>query len=250
MRKKHDDDLTTVGHEAPSMDKKKNFEDIWKELEIGPLNYEERGELRKIIADNIDVFARSPDGIGSFPDFKARLELIPNYECQWSKPFAVSLEKQRAISEWIERLYRADAICRAPPNGRWQSTCFVVPKKTPGQYRCVTDMRKPNSQFQPRYPPAKAIAQLLSEVQAAGSKIFSCFDVQHAFFSIHYEETDMEPTTFYADCGTNVSSWGENLSGRWKYKRVVMGAQPSSAALYEVMTRTLLGVLEYSYLCR
>ena len=39
-----------------------------------------------------------------------------------------------------------------------------------------------------------------------------------------------DATVFYADNGTNVSSWGENLSGRWGFKRCVIGAKPSSAA--------------------
>ena len=110
-------------------------------------------------------------------------------------------------------------------------------------------MRGPNTQIEPKFPPIKTIADMLVEAQSAGSDVFSTIDIQHAFFSIKYKVGDTEPTTFYADCGTAVSSWGENLSGKYRYDRLVMGAQPSSAALYEVMTYALRGIPNVQIYC-
>ena len=52
----------------------------------------------------------------------------------------------------------------------------------------------------------------------------------------------------YADCGDNVSKWGEILTGRWKYDRLVMGCQTSSAVLHKAMEicfHGLKGVIVY-----
>ena len=92
------------------------------------------------------------------------------------------------LSEWIERMYRADVVACASPQGEWQRTCGVVPKSKPGTFRIVVDMRKPNTQFVEKFAPVKPIQHLLQEIQAAGSQYFSVFDIQHAFFSIHYKD--------------------------------------------------------------
>ena len=133
--------------------------------------------------------------------------------------------------------------------GKWQSSCFVVPKKTPGQFRIVTDMRYPNTQLEERFAPVEPINQILTDIQGAHACFFTTIDIQHAFFSIEYEEGDTAPTAFYADCGTFISSWGESLSGRWEYSRVVMGCQPSSYQLWEVMQHTLQGMSRLKVYC-
>ena len=89
----------------------------------------------------------------------------------------------------------------------------------------------------------------MAEIQAAGSQLFSSIDIQHAFFSLHIMTGTEDATAFYADTGTNLSSWGENLSGRWVFKRCVMGAQPSSAALYKAMSFALQGVSDVVIYC-
>ena len=67
-------------------------------------------------------------------------------------------------------------------------------------------MRGPNTQIESKFPPIKTIADMLVEAQTANSDVFSTIDIQHVFFSIKYKVGDTEPTTFYADCGTAVSS--------------------------------------------
>ena len=84
--------------------------------------------------------------------------------------------------------------------GERQSSCFVVPKKTPGQYRIVIDMRYPNSQLVEKFAPVEPINQILTDLQSSDSRFFTTIDIQHSFFSIEYEEDDVAPTAFYADC--------------------------------------------------
>ena len=61
--------------------------------------------------------------------------------------------------------------------GEWQTVCFIVPKKTPGQFRIVTDMRGPNIQIELKFPPIKTIADMLIEAQTANSDVFSTVDI-------------------------------------------------------------------------
>lgn len=53
---------------------KKQSQEIWEHMDIVPLNYAERAELRQIIKDNIDTFAVSADDIGSFTGFPYELK--------------------------------------------------------------------------------------------------------------------------------------------------------------------------------
>ena len=89
----------------------------------------------------------------------------------------------------------------------------------------------------------------MAEIQSAGSQLLSSIDIQHTFFSLHIKKRTEDATAFYADTRTNLSSWGENLSGRWVFKRCVMGAQPSSAALYKAMSFALQGVSDVVIYC-
>ena len=114
-------------------------------------------------------------------------------------------------------MIKAQVISKAPPLKDWQTLGFIVPKKTPGQFRIVTDMRGSNTQIEPKFPPIKTIADMLIEAQTTNSDVFSTIDIQHSFFSIKYKVGDTEPATCYADYGTAVSSWGENLSGKYRF---------------------------------
>ena len=116
-------------------------------------------------------------------------------------------------------------------NGKW------VPKT-----RVVVDFRKVNEQLIADWLPAKSILHILAEVQSSGALLFSTIDIHSAFFSIMYDPNTVEPTAFYADCGNNVASNGECLTGRWKFSRMIMGAQHSSSALFGVMSMILRGL--------
>ena len=75
----------------------------------------------------------------------------------------------------------------------------------------------------------------MNEVQVCLPQYFSKVDLQSAFFSIPYSVENSEATAFYADCGTNLATFGKSLTGRWKYDRLVMGYQTSSAVLNRAM---------------
>ena len=112
------------------------------------------------------------------------------------------------------------------------------------------ELRKVNEHIlEEAFAPAIPITHLMAEVQSAGSQLFSSIDIQHAFFSLHIKKGTEDATAFYNDTGTNLFSWGENLSGNWVFKRCVIGAQPSSAALYKAMSFALQGVSDVVIYC-
>ena len=133
---------------------------------------------------------------------------------QWQKQFVLPIDRQRYVAQWIEKMYAGGTISRCP-EGLWQSPIFVVPKKTPGEYRLVTDFRRVNKQLVHEWLRSKRSTDLLKEVQVTEPALISTCDLQSAFFCIPYARENSEATEFYADCGDNVSKWGENLTGRW-----------------------------------
>ena len=218
-------------------------------MEIGPTSSHEREQLLKVMAQSIGAFAKNESDIGCFKGFKYTLELKPGAEVQFTPQFPLPMEKQKEVKIWMEKMYKERVITRTDL-GKWQSPSFVVPKKT-GKWvngkwvpktRFVVDFRKVNEHLIPDWLPAKPISHILAEVQASGAKYFSTIDIQSAFFSIMYDPETVEPTAFYADCGDNVASNGECLTGRWKFFRMIMGAQHSSSALFRAMSMILRGL--------
>ena len=111
-------------------------------------------------------------------------------------------------------------------------------------------MRKVNEHIlEEDFAPAIPITHLMADIQSADSQFFSSIDIQHPFFSLHIKKGSEDATAFYADTGTNLSTWGENLTGRWVFKRCDMGAQPSSAALYKAMGFALQGFSDIVIYC-
>jgi len=129
-----DEEFNAVGQgenpKDPSWEKPKGLEEISDELELGPLNYLEKSQLKEIIARNLGVFAKSPDDIGKFKGFEYALKYKPdaNPAMAYTKPYPSSQDAKSSINEWIERMYHNEVIQRAPTNNRYQSACFCIPK--------------------------------------------------------------------------------------------------------------------------
>ena len=122
-------------------------------------------------------------------------------------------------------------VIRSWPEGNWGSLIFVVPKKRPGEYKLVNYFQKVNEQIILGYLPSNKITDMFSEVQVCGAKTFSAVDLQSSFFSIAPDHINSEITAFFADCGNNISLWGENLTCRSNYDRLVMDVKIVAACL-------------------
>ena len=122
---------------------------------MGPLNYDDRAHRKYIVSKHRDAFALSPDDIGSFTGFTYPLIYTPdaNSRLAYTKQYPSSVDSQRAINEWIERMYKAGVIEREPPHIEYQSASFVVHKKD-GRKRMVVDIRKSNLQLGDHFVPS------------------------------------------------------------------------------------------------
>ena len=88
----------------------------------------------------------------------------------------------------------------------------------------VSDLRGWNKAYEKDYVHSKALTKLFMEVQADNPTMYSKMDVKSAFFAICTSENTNDTTTFYADCGRHLNSRGNSDTGRYKYNRLIMGA--------------------------
>lgn len=106
-----------------------SFEDIWNQMEIGPLNYQERMEIRDIGKRNHEASTRSEEDIGSFKRLENEMKYkrSANEREAFTYPYPSSLNTRKEIVFPIERLYKAGVFMRANPLVDCQSASFIIP---------------------------------------------------------------------------------------------------------------------------
>jgi len=134
-------------------------------------------------------------------------------------------EQISIFREFFEQLIRAGS----PHN----SSIMQVPKKTPGNFRVVTDNRLVNADC---VPVGAMSASPLSIIRMmAGATIFTTVDCKNAFYSLQLDEAD---TAYTAISPTGLP--------RLELTRMPMGARASMVALYQAMI-DILGEALYQY---
>ena len=120
-----------------------------------------------------------------------------------------------------------------PSNSPHNNPAMLVPKKEPGTYRLVVDLREVNRVCQPVGGMSAATLDLVKVM--GGAKIFTTIDIKNAFYSLVLAEKDRKYTAI-------------SLPGmaRLELTRMPMGAKGSMAALYQAMVNTLGDAL-YKY---
>ena len=115
--KEADTELDTIDASANSSKEEKpmSIYEIWEKMDIGPLNYEERAELKRIIRENIEAFASSADDIGSFTAFPYELKYRKDADPRkaYTKPYPSSMHTKKSIALWVERMYKAGNRARS-----------------------------------------------------------------------------------------------------------------------------------------
>ena len=215
-------------------------ESVWKGLRIETRTRHILQSLKQIVLQHLSAFSRCTDDIGNFTGWTYPLTQKANTRPVFQRQFPIPEAKKGILSRWVGRMKRARVIARCVQT-RWSTPVFVVPKKN-GEFRLVSDIRKVNEVLEDDFLPSRPVPQLLGEIQATRSKFFSTMDIQSAFFSIRYTPGTNFPTAFYADCRTHLDPRGRSLTGKYIYKRLVMGCQSSSAALFRVMSYVLHGI--------
>ena len=128
------------------------------------------------------------------------------------KPFVLHGERLEAhktvTKEWLENGY-LEPIEGGPGKSEWLSMTFPVPKKNPGEWRGVVDMRGPNSQTRRINYPLPVIEDLL--VKQGAKQMFSILDLKQAFQQKPLAQTSRHITTSWTPMG--LFQWRVNVMG-------------------------------------
>ena len=124
------------------------------------------------------------------------------------KPFMLHGEKaeghKKVVQEWLDNGYLELA-----GDSEWLSMTFPVPKKNPGEWRGVVDLRGPNEQTRPTSHPLPIIEDLL--VKMGGKQMFSILDLKQAFHQQPLEKESRPITACWTPFG--VYQWRVNVMG-------------------------------------
>ena len=124
------------------------------------------------------------------------------------KPFMLHGEKaeghKKVVREWLDNGYLELA-----GDSEWLSMTFPVPKKNPGEWRGVVDLRGPNEQTRPTSHPLPIIENLL--VKMGAKQMFSILDLKQAFHQQPLEKESRPITACWTPFG--VYQWKVNVMG-------------------------------------
>jgi hypothetical protein len=131
----------------------------------------------------------------------------------FSREHRLNAEKSAALVAILKQLQRVGVI--EPCTGaRYISPVTVVPKKDPGSWRLVTDMRLLNAALTD-YPDAELdLRRLLAGF--AGCKFFGSFDLTQAYFQLEFHESALAFSAFNSPIGT------------FRFRRLIMGLKTSN----------------------
>ena len=152
------------------------------------------------------ILSKDPPKRGPYGHAKSTLKdgAIPMRQ----KPFMLHGEKAEAhkkvVQEWLDNGYLELA-----EDSEWLSMTFPVPKKNPGEWRGVVDMRGPNTHTRPSTYPLPVIEDLL--VKQGGKHIFSIFDLKQAFHQQPLETGSRPITACWTPFG--IYQWKVNVMG-------------------------------------
>lgn len=114
-------------------------------------------------------------------------------------------------------------------SGAWALPCFLIPKKTPGKYRLVGDMRKLNAVTTPDVYPLPFCDQLVDNM--SGYRWYTIIDAMQGFFQIPIQAKDRDKTTIYTPRGLK------------RYTVMCMGLRNAPATWQRLMETLLRDIL-------
>ena len=116
-----------------------------------------------------------------------------------SRPsFRIGGERGVAHKRLVEEVIAAGKV--EPGSGPWNLPSFLVPKKTPGQYRLVQDFRPLNEVTQKDGHPLPRISDILQ--RQAEFRLWSKFDLVDGYHQMPILESDRPYTCMSTPCGT------------------------------------------------
>ena len=166
-----------------------HLKDLYERTVIG-MNMEQQGQVAKLLNKYSEVFSKSDGDIGRTGIIKHR---IPTGDAQPIKqrPRRVPVHMNEEIDRQLENMLKENVI--TPSTSPWASSIVMVKKKD-GSNRFCVDYRKLNDiTIKDAYPLPRVDESL---DQLAGSKWFSCLDLNSGYWQVETDLADREKTAF------------------------------------------------------
>jgi len=111
---------------------------------------------------------------------EAKIEIMPGRSAVKQRPFGLAGDRRQGLIDVINKLKEEDKIEEG--YSPWSNPAFVVPKKTPGDWRLVIDYRKLNDATVVDGHPLPRIEDILQ--RQGKNKIWTVFDLKDGFHQI------------------------------------------------------------------
>ena len=159
-----------------------------------------RENVIKLLQKHSGAFARSLDFLKLPPEREVShsIPLIPGARPVFKPMFRYSPRELEAMKKEITKLLQQGLI--EPSNSPWGAPLMLVPKKTPGQFRCVVDWRLLNSQTVRNAYPLPRVDDLFDKLH--GITCMSSCDLLSGYFQIRISEEDRPKTAFRTPFGS------------------------------------------------
>lgn len=150
-----------------------------------------------------------------------------------TRPFRLPPKMKEELARQVDELTATGILEVA--SGAWALPAFLVPKKTPGKFRLVGDMRKLNEVTLADVYPLPYCEELVENM--AGYRWYSVIDALSGFFQVPIAVRDRDKTTIHTPRGLR------------RYTCMCMGLRNSPSTWQRLMETTLQDLLEVSPTC-
>ena len=154
----------------------------------------------------------------------------------WVEQWPLSAEKLQAAHTLVNKELQAGHL--EPSVSPWNTPIFVIPKKAPGQFRLLHDLRAVNAVMRPMGPIQKGLPD--PTAIPAGWPVI-VLDIKDCFFSIPLCETDCEKFAFTLPALNH-----QKPNARYQWKVLPQGMRNSPTICQLVVSRILQPVRESS----
>ena len=196
-----------------------------EDVPLNHLNETMSKEIRDTIYNYPELFSGF---VGKYKGKKIHIDVDEKAVPHHSRPYAVPRVHYDVYKGELERLVNIGVLERTG-GSRWASPSFITQKKD-GRVRWVSDLRKLNESIIRKKYPLPRIGDILS--RRKGYKYFTKIDISMQYWAFELDEESQELCTIITPFG------------KFKYKRLPMGASCSSDIAQEIMEKVLFGLEE------
>ena len=202
--------------------------DVPVNLEDTDLTEDQKQEVLDLLKTYSDVFAFSKSELGTAKGLKHGIKLTDSTPFK-DRPRRIPPAYYKEVREHIEEMLASGAIRRS--NSPWSSN-IVLARKHDGSLRLCLDFRRLNARTVQDAYHIPRIEETLDRL--AGSKWFTCLDLQSGYWQVEMEEEDKAKTAFYV--GGNL---GGNLGNHFECERMPFGLTNAPATFQRLMESQL-----------